>query len=261
MQLDTHLTSHSHKVEDTDAWELMLLNLHQNRKAHRETHFYGKCIVQESVHTQTYTCGFRSAHTELFSLCCLSHLKWVLLVDLTDEKTHHIHTNALLELKTWLSWISPCSPFLFSICLSVGEPVWGKMMPTIQIPCFTFCTVTVRLLYSTTCCLFTPLISTVFFDFVLTDFFPRSSLSPPSFLTHSALSLFAINPCPPSLHLCHFCGSVKLTNSQGETSAGVLAKILCLSTQITWDSPNYHVANQSISWVSAGDACPPLLWL
>lgn len=140
--------------------------------------------------------------------------------------------------------------------------MWGKMMPTIQIPCFTFCTVTVRLIDTHTCCLFTRLISTVCFDFVLTDFFPHSSLGPPSFLTLSALSLFCHQPLSslPS-SLCHFCGSVKLTNSQGETSAGVLAKILCLSTQITWDSPNYHVANQSISWVSAGDACPPLLWL
>lgn len=64
---------------------------------------------------------------------------------------------------------------------------------------------------------------------------------------------------PPSL--CRFCGSAPLTKSQGETSAGVPAKFLCLSAQITWDSPNYHVANQSISWVSTGDACPPLLWL
>ncbi|KAK5864815.1 hypothetical protein PBY51_016026 [Eleginops maclovinus] len=67
---------------------------------------------------------------------------------------------------------------------------------------------------------------------------------------------------PPSLFLppsipCRFCGAVWLTNSQGETSAGVLAKLACLSAQITWDSPNYPVANQSISWVSAGDAWPP----
>lgn len=39
------------------------------------------------------------------------------------------------------------------------------------------------------------------------------------------------------------------------------AKLCCLSAQITRDSPNYHVANRSISWVSAGDACPSLLWL
>ena len=86
----------------------------------------------------------------------------------------------------------------------------------------------------------------------------QRSLLIPSF--PSALSTFATAPpLPPSL--CRFCGSAPLTKSQRETSAGVPAKFLCLSAQITWDSPNYHAANQSISWVSAGDACPPLLWL
>lgn len=177
----------------------------------------------------------------------------------THAHTHtctykNIAMSTLLELETWLSWISPCSPFLFSICLSVGEPVWGKMMPTVQMPCLTFFSLTLGLR-----CSFTPLF-VVLFCFAITVFFPRSLLV---HLFPSALSLFATVYPPPTLppSLCRFCGSAPLTKSQRETSAGVPAKFLCLSAQITWDSPNYHVANQSISWVSTGDACPPLLWL
>lgn len=118
-------------------------------------------------------------------------------------------------------------------------------------------------------CKSTPSISTVFLCFLFADFFPCSLLV----FRHHSSQFLQLQPYlfsepyhhhlstsfPPSL--CCFCGAVWLTNSQGETSAGVPAKLPCLSAQITWDSPNYHVANQSISWVSAGDACPPLLWL
>lgn len=83
-------------------------------------------------------------------------------------------------------------------------------------------------------------------------------MQPLSILSQLVLSIsfrYPISFSSPSL--CHFCGAVGLTNSQGETSAGVLARLACLSAQITWDSPNYPVANQSISWVSTGDAWPP----
>lgn len=149
--------------------------------------------------------------------------------------------------------------------------MWGKIMPTIHMPCFTFSTLHCVTPQHTRC-KSTPTISTVFPCSLFTDFFP-CSLS--VFRHHSfcqfpqlQLYLFGVSyryhlstPFPPSLSLFFFCGAVWLTSSQGETSAGVLAKLSCLSAQITWDSPNYRVANQSISWVSAGDACPPLLWL
>lgn len=131
--------------------------------------------------------------------------------------------------------------------------MWGKMMPTVQMPCLTFFTLTLSLH-----CSFTPLISAPQFSLLCDHRF--LSTQPPRPLV--PLSLYLYTPpstLPPSL--CRFCGSAPLTKSQGETSAGVPAKFLCLSAQITWDSPNYHVANQSISWVSTGDACPPLLWL
>lgn len=131
--------------------------------------------------------------------------------------------------------------------------MWGKMMPTVQMPCLTFFTLSVSLH-----CSFTPLISAVVFFYASSNFFsaqPSHPLVPPQLY----LLLPLLPPLPPSL--CRFCGSSPLTKSQGETSAGVPAKFLCLSAQITRDSPNYHVANRSISWVSTGDACPPLLWL
>lgn len=124
----------------------------------------------------------------------------------------------------------------------------GKMMPTLQMPRLTFFTLSEPPLFIHRAHLCTFLL--------LCGFFPRSL---PVHLFPYLYPPPSTPPNPPSL--CRFCGSAPLTKRQGETSAGVPAKFLCLSAQITWDSPNYHVANQSISWVSTGDACPPLLWL
>lgn len=162
-------------------------------------------IVQESVHTQTYTCGFRSTRTELLSLCCLSHLRWVLLVDLTDEKhtTYtHMHCNeytAGAEDLTKLNF--PLLPFPIFHMPQRRRTCVGKndahhrntMLHFLYCHCETPLHSHMLLIHST------DLYS--FLRFCI-DWFLSTQLSRCSiFLTLSAWSLFAINPCLPSLHL------------------------------------------------------------
>lgn len=264
---------HTQMYKHTDAWppHLNLLTPKQKYSTHTQKHTHIQ-YVQVCAHEHTpVVSGQHTQNSLVFELSVPLKVSAAFEEDLTDRENTHVHTrthtamSTLLEQKTWLSWISPCSPFLFSICLSVGEPVWGKIMPTIHTPRFTFSAFAVTLLYTHTLLIHSanlygfPLLSIHWclsmqpFSILLHSFFQFPQLQPYLFwvpyLLHLSSSL------PPSL--CRLCGAVWLTNSQRETSAGVPAKLACLSAQITWDSPNYPVANQSISWVSAGDACPP----
>lgn len=139
--------------------------------------------------------------------------------------------------------------------------MWGKIMPTIHTPRFTFSTRSdtphahTLLIRSVNLCSFPLLSIHGFLSMQPLSILPLLVLPISSTAALSPIASIPSSSLPPSL--CRFCGAVWLTNSQGETSAGVPAKLACLSAQITWDSPNYPVANQSISWVSAGDACPP----
>lgn len=141
--------------------------------------------------------------------------------------THkHSVMSTLLQLETWLSWISPCSPFLFSICLSVGEPVWGKMMPTVQMPCLTFFTLTVSLH-----CSFTPLIPEVVFFFAISNFFSTQPPHPHGFIYFRHCSA---SPCIP-LSFLWFCTIDQKPGRDKCRSAGQISLPLC---------PNYMGQSQ-----------------
>lgn len=183
-----------------------------NRVTQRTTLLYSRCTVGRSVCAHKHTPVVSGQHTQNFSL--VFELSVPLKVsaaceeDLTVRENTHTHTHTamstLLEQKNWLSWISPCSPFLFSICLSVGEPVWGKIMPTIHMRCFTFSAFTVRLLCTYTA---NPLCqSLVFLCFLFTDFF-QCSLS--VFCLHSFSPLRQLQPYLfPIPHNCHLSSSL-----------------------------------------------------
>lgn len=228
-------------------------------RTRRRTLLFSGC----AAHTNTHLWFQVSTHRTLQSLSCLSHLEPAPPLDLTDEKTCHIvthaHTQTLCDEYTAgagdLTKLNfPLLPFpIFHLpqrrrtCVGENDAHRTNAMPHFlpslcEPPLFIHSTdLCRRLLLCEQRFLFSAAFSS-----------PRSPLS---FIDCRRCS----PPLPPSL--CRFCGSAPLTKSQGETSAGVPAKFLCFSAQITWDSPNYHVANQSISWVSTGDACPPLLWL